>query len=126
MSDGRYGIVCCLNCRCVCMYYHLPHNLYLRSHTGIDNGVYGVDEASAGTECDHKDLEFDCKDSIDPLSDFPFLKRVRDNFMLRCIPEYVDAIPNDMPVKDVTAFHRFGKQVQDYIHFKKTNDQLLM
>ena len=37
-----------------------------------------------------------------------------------------DAIPNDMPVKDVTAFHRFGKQVQDYIHFKKTNDRLLM
>lgn len=92
----------------------------------MDNGLYGVDQASAAIKFDQQDLDFDCKDAVDPLHGFPLLNHIRGVFLSTSVPEYVETISSNDCVKDVTAFQRFGKQVQDYIHFKVVNEQLLV
>jgi hypothetical protein len=61
----------------------------------------------------------------DPLLLFPVLVRVRDQHMRTVRIEYDDLVPADASVGDVSDFQRMGIHVQDYVHFKEVNTELI-
>jgi hypothetical protein len=90
----------------------------------VDTGTYGADLTN-NTLFEARELQCELLATQDPLLPFPTLLKVREIFLAENSIEYSDPITSTTPVKDVTDFTRHSKYVQNYLHFKEVNTELL-
>jgi hypothetical protein len=89
----------------------------------ISTGEYGAEDGSHARFAE-EDLQVDQLRTSDPLDGFVRLQIVRDQYWSHKELEYVSP-PENEQIGDVRPYARMSRYVQDYLHFKEVNLQLL-